>query len=441
MNRWCNFFFLSFFSHKAAKDGMRRGYTNTFLGFILALTFLFFGLFGSEMLPFMAHYKNSEGFLQTVHTLFANEDEGKRIEAEIKDGSLSVKRGDEEYQGGALVNTFENEADKEIYSRGGYNVVVDIRPADTLAEIEAYCLSNDGKSTEISYGEYLTLSEVARLNFDFKIRYTGKELILTDDAIGEYLLYLSDKNDESRDKAEALKSELGENKITKAEYQRKIYELYFASYYPDITAYESSSAVPLLRNYYYHKYVGGGSKNYLFVFDDYMTGSFKTKFGTDVLFHGFFSDLEDGAMIGDGASFDEAKASVDRFVTKSFNAMASLNLYVHAVNIFSLAPFLALMLMVAALLTYSVLKLRGVESINSLGALFKAVGSFVWFSGALSAVLTLAASFFVSRSAINALPPVLFFLALTVRSLIFAIMEGRSFLRKSQEDKTAIGEV
>ena len=165
MKKWFRFFSLSFFSHKSAKESVRRGYTNVFLGFVLALAFLFVGFIGAQMLPFGLHYNNSPDFSATVRNVFANADVEKRIYAEIENGDLKVKKYGGEYSPGLLVNTFENDADKQIYSVNGYGVVVDSRPADTLAEIEAYCISNDGKATEISYSDYLTLSEVAKLNF------------------------------------------------------------------------------------------------------------------------------------------------------------------------------------------------------------------------------------------------------------------------------------
>ena len=429
---WGRFFLLSFFSHGTAKEGARRGYTNAFLSFVLALVLLWAGFVGAELLPFGVQYDTSPDFVRTVHAVLANPDVEWRIEARIKDGALQVKRYGEEYTEDLLVNTFERASDKEIYGASGYHVVVDSRPAHTLAEVEAYCVSNDGKNTVISYDDYLTLSDVARLNFDFKLRYTGNALQLSDASVAEYFQYVSGLGDENQASAEKLALELASGDITKDEYDRKIYELYFKNYYPDITSYESTSAVPLLRNYYYHQYVSKDSKNYLFIFDDYITGSFEARGGVDVSFHGFYSDLSDGDLIAKTATQDEAEELADNFVKNCFHSTASLNSYVHALNVFSLVPFLALMLMVAALLTYSILKLRGVESIHSLGATFKIVGSFAWVSGVLCALLTVGASFFVSRGLMGALPPVLFFVALLIRSVIFAIREGDSSSRPSE---------
>ena len=436
MKKWFKFFCLSFFSHKISKEGAKRGYTNVFIGLILALVFLWAGFIGGDMLPFPAHYGNSTDFRATARALFANPDADLRIGIQIEEGRIKAKKHGGEYAESLLVNTFESEADRQNYSVNGYNVVVDSRPADTLAEIEAYCVSNDGKNTEISYSDYLTLSDVARLNFDFKLRYTGRALELDDETVESYRSYLDSLSGENRSATEKSAGELAEGKITKAEYNRAIYELYFASYYPEISAYESSSPVPLLRNYYYHQYISKGVKNYLFIFDDYLAASFETDGGIDVSFYGFYSNPENGALVADGASQDEANKSVDNFIKKCFKAIAPLNSYAYAMNVFSLIPFIALMPMVVTLLAYSILKLRGVESIPSLGGAFKIIGSYAWVSGAVSAVICVIVSFFVKRNIITALPPVFFFITLAVRSIIFAVNEAGSYAKRSEQKET-----
>ncbi len=441
MKKWFEFFCFGFFSHKTAREGVKRGYANVFLGFILALVFLWAGFILGYMMPFGVHYGNSPDFMATVHAALANSDADKRIYAEIENGDLKVKKHGGEYADGVLINTFESDADKEAYSVNGYNVVVDSRPANTLAEVEAYCVSNDGKNTVISYQDYLSLSDVARLNFDFKLRYTGNALELDDESVEGYRAYVDGLSNENKDATEKLAGDLAENTITESEYNRAIYELYFTNYYPEITEYESTSRVPLLRNYYYFEYISKGTKNYLFIFDDYMTGSFETRSGIDVPFYGFYSNLDDGALIAEGATQDEANASADGFIKKAFSANWFLNAYAYVMNIIILAPFIALMLMVATLLPYSILKLCGVESIASLGAMLKIVGSFVWFSGIVSAVFTVICMFFVKQSMINALPLVLFFATLAVRSVIFAVKESSLYKKQSEQREAEQTEV
>ncbi len=433
MKKWFEFFCLSFFSDKISKEGAKRGYANVLLGLILALVFLWSGFVGGDMLPFSARYNNSPDFSATVRAVLANSDVDKRISVEIEDGHLKAKKHGGEYTESLLVNTLENDTDKQNYSQNGYNVVIDSRPADTLAEVEAYCLSNDGQELVISYPEYLSLSAVAKLNFDFKLEYTGNALELNDESVEGYRAYLDGLGDENKAETEKLANDLLENKITKSEYNRAIYELYFVNYYPEITAYESTSKVPLLRNYYYHQYISKGIKNYLFIFDDYMAGSFETDSGIDLSFYGFYSNLENGALVAEGDTQAKANAAADGFIKKSFSATSLLSLYAYAMNVFSLIPFIALMPMVVALLAYSILKLGGIESITSFGAMFKIVGSYVWISGAISAVLTMITSFFVQPSIITALPLVLFFITLAIRSIIFAINEAKSYTKQLEQ--------
>lgn len=441
MKKWFEFFFCSFFSHDISKKATKRGYTNVFCGFILALAFLLIGFVGGDMLPLGVHYKNSPDFAAAAYAVFANADVDKRIDAEIDNGSLRVKKHGGEYAESLLVNTFERASDKQDYSVNGYNVVVDSRPSDALAEIEAHCVSNDGKNTVISYQDYLTLSEVAKLNFDFKLSYTGNELELEDESVQGYRLYVDGLSDENKSLTEKLANDLAENNITRAEYNRAIYELYFENYYPEISEYESTSKVPLLRNYYYHQYISKGVTNYLLVFDDYMMGSFETAKGIDVTFYGFYSDLENGPLVVEGVDQSEAKASVDSFIKESFRSIWLLNVYAYIVNIISLLPFIALMLMVATLLTYSILRLRGIESVASLGAMFKIVGAFVWPSGLISAVFSVIIAFFVQRNMISVLPLVLFFAALVIRSIIFAVSENKIYMKQSEQQETEQREV
>lgn len=433
MKKWFQFFCFSFFSHKISKEGAKRGYTNVFLGLILAFAFIWMGFVGTDMLPFSAHYDLSADFSATVHSLLANPDVSKRIDVEVQDGRLKIKKHGGEYTEHILINTFENDVDKQNYSTNGYNVIVDSRPANTLAEVEAYCVSNDGKNTEISYQDYLTLSDVARLNFDFQLRYTGNELVFDDEVVEGYRAYVDGLSDENRAATQKYARDLAENAITKSEYNRAIYELYFTNYYPEITAYESTSKVPLLRNYYYHQYIKEGIDHYLFIFDDYMAGSFETDSGISRSFYGFYGNVENGVLVQEEVESDKANKAADVFIKKSFGSVAPLTLYSHAMNVFSLIPIIALMPMVVTLLAYSILKLCGIESVSSLGATFKIVGSYVWFSAVISAVLAVLTSFFVQGNILTVLPLLLFFVTLAVRSIVFAVNETGEYTKHLQQ--------
>ena len=439
MRNWLRFFFCSFFSDKISKDGSKRGYTTFFVGLILAFAFLWAGYVGGDILPLGVRYGNSPDFMATMHTVFSNADANQRLNAEIKDGSLLVKKPDGEYSKDLLVNTFENESDREIYSKNGYNVVVDLHPADTPAEFEIRFVSNNGKDLTLTYEEYNLLNAVEKLYFDLELTYTGKALELNDETVEAYRTTLEGLNSEIKPEIDSWAKDLASNKITRSEYNRAIYELYFANYYPDITAYESSSKIPLLRNYYYHQYIGRGAENYVFIFDDYMTASFETKGGTEVSFYGFYDDMADGAIVASGASPSEANRAVDDFVKQSILSVAPLTLYAYAMNVFTLIPFFSLIPLVVVLLAYSILKLMGVESIKTFGTAFKILGSYVWFSAFISAVTTVVAAFFVPSNIVTALPPVIFFIVLAIRSIIFAVREARAYM-KQLEQQTVLTE-
>lgn len=436
MKKWFKFFFGSFFSHKQSKEAAKHGYTGVFLGLVLAFVFVWTAFVGSDLLTFSTHFNSSPDFKATVHSLLSNPDMNKRIVVEISEGSLKLKKYGGEYTEALLINTFDSEEDKQTYSANGYNVVVDSRPADALAEIEAYAIANDGTNERISYEDYLTLSDVARRNFDFKLRYTGNELVLDDAAVEGYRAYIEGIDDKKKAESENLYGELEAQKITKYEYNRSIYQLYFTNYYPDITEYEESSKIPLLRNYYYHQYLKGGESNYLFIFDDYLAASFKTTLGNTVSFYGFFSGMADGILIPDGAEQARADMLADDFINKSYLAFAPISMYSYAVNVVVLIPFIALMPMVVTLLAYSILKLRGIDSIPFIASAFKIVGSYVWFSGAVAAVVTVIIAFFLRSGIITALPLIVLFITLAVRAIIFAITESKIYLKIQQTQQT-----
>lgn len=435
MKNWLKAFFLGFFCHRHSKASTKLGYSNIFLAFALAMVFLWAGFVGGDMLPFNLHYQNSPSFQQTAQAVFANSNPSNRLVAVVENGDLKVAKSGGEFVQQLFVNTFENEEDKQTYSVGGCHVVVDTRPASTLAEVEAVCVSNDGKNTVISYEDYLGLSDVAKLNFDFKLNYTGRAFELTTDLVETYKQYLEGLGNESTQQAQNLATQLAQNKLTTEQYNREIYQLYFSNYYPSISAYESTSKVPLLRNYYYHNYISQGANNYLLVFDDYVTGAFQTKNGVDVAFYGFYNDLPNGSIVADGATQSQAQRMVDDFVKQAFHANLYLNCYAHAMNVFSLVPFVALMLMVASILSSSLLKLMGVESVQTLGEMFKVVGAYTWICGAIGAVFAIAIGFFARKSSIVALSLVAFFVALIARCIVFVLKE-KSLHKQLQQQKT-----
>lgn len=399
MKKWLKFFGLSFFSDKISKQAIKRGYANLALGTAFALVFIFCGALAADLLPFSTHYNNSSAFSSFVRRAVTSD----VLNVRINGGGLAADR---------IADTFSNPQDAEAYSLNGYNLVVDTRPADAFDAFEAYYVSNDGSEQVITPEEYETLSEVAKRNFEFKIRYTAEELVLTDELTEKFEAYLTEKNSEAF-------AGLRENKdnMTAEEYRRQVYTAYVKEYYPDLTAYESTGGAPLLRNYYFHNYANGDAQKYLFVFDDSLVGSFETDGGLKVTFYGFYKNFADGATFS-------TEEEADGFIIKSFQATASFSVYVYVMNILRLLPFIVLMPIVLAVIAYCVLRILKSPHFTGFGGSLKIVGSYLFIGSFISAVITFICGYFIPRSSVITAAILVFFIILFIRTAVFLIAEG-----------------
>ena len=410
MKGWLKFFGLSFFSDKISKQAVKRGYTNFMLGLFLALIFLFCGVLAADLLPFHTHYKNSSEFSSFARNAIA----GGGLNLELNDGKISANR---------IVDTFQSGEDAAVYRLNGYELVVDVRPSDAYDDFEPYFISNDGKEQEITWDEYGALSDAAKRNFDFKIRYTSKELILTDELTAEHEAYLKSINSEAFSKLQEKQGEL-----TRGEYKKQAYRLYVKAYYPDISAYESTGDAPLLRNYYYHNYVNGKAEKYLFIFDDTCVGSFKTDAGLKVSFYGFYKNFPDGKTF-------ETASDADAFIVNAFKATSSFSVYVYFMNTVKLLPFIVLMPVALALLTFCVLRIMKSNFGVNFGGSLKIVGSYMFVGSLISAFITFICGYFAPRNSLMIAALLTFFLILFVRTAVFLITE-RITLQKAVKAET-----
>lgn len=402
MREWIKFFGLSFFSDKISRQAVRRGYKNFVLGAVLALALLFCGILAADLLPFSTHYKRASSF-----SAFAR---NGVVGTNLRVGSGKISSP-------LIVDTFSVAADASAYAINGYNLVVDTRRADAFDDFDAYYLSNDGKEQEITVEEYETLSDVAKRNFDFKIRYTSKELVLNDELTAVHEAYLAGINSEEYIRLQKQKGE-----ISAEEYRKRVYNLYVKKYYPDLSAYENTGGAPLLRNYYYHNYVNGGAENYLFIFDDSLVGSFETNGGLKISFYGFYKNFPDGSTF-----LTEKEA--DGFITRSFYATAGFSSYIYLMNMLRLFPFIAVMLLLVAVIAYCILRILKSPRCNTIGGSVKTVGAYLFFGSLFSAVITLICGYFIPRNSLIIAALTSFFLILLIRTAVSLVLEAVSIKR------------
>ena len=397
MKGWLKFFGLSFFSDKITKQARQRGYACFFIGLLLALTLLFCGLLAGNVLPFTTHYGNAGQFQAFVQAALNN------VELTASNGSISA---------GVMVDTFANESDAAKYSLNGYNLVVDTRKFDTLDDFVAYCVAQDG--TEITYEQYLELPKEQQANYTFRIRYTLKELVLTDAITAQQEAFLEEYEGEIADTYKNFKEQKGD--LTAEDYRLGVYTLYLQAYYPEISQFVTvGGVVPTLRNYYYDRYVNQEDVcDYLLVFDDLVVGSFHTDSQLPVTFYGFCTNLPDG-RVTDAAAF----------VSNVYNAALSAYANVFVSILFRYGPVVVLTPFVLAILVWGVMRAIRSEFGRRYTTCLKVVGAHLTMSALITALVVFVCGFFTSGSLINLLTIVIFPAVLVVREIFFIVYECR----------------
>lgn len=407
MKDWLKFFGLSFFSDKIAKDAKKRSLLNFFLGLLFALVFIFCGILGATCAPFKTHYKNSEEFKALVRNTVSK---------------VSLTANNSLISADTVVNTFNNEADAENYKTGNYNLIIDTRPADTLDDFKAYCELKNGES-EISYESWLNLSEDARKNYNFKIRYTDNALSLTDGRIEEYKNYLSAQTGEIKNEYDGLIG--NQAQYTQEQLNRKIYSLYLKTYYAPVSAFKREDSAPLLRSFYYNEYLSKTENTkYLAVFDDLAFANFVTDGGVTVALYGSYSYLSDGVIGADGG---------DKLIACVYKSFVKLSASVYAYNVFRFVPMFAVIPLLSAVALKIAMKAFKNEEYNKYVTCLKIAGSFTFFAALLTALAMLVCGFFASGNILNLIPIAVYGGIMVIRTAVFIVCE-KMRLKKSAEN-------
>ena len=418
-HKWLSCFCLGFWSGQKTVDAGRRGYGNLFISFLLALVLLIMGVFVADLVPFRVHYRNAG----TYRAFIANAltpTEVNTLLLTLSDGQLSATWSDSGEM--ALIDTVSDAGQAERYAQNSYHLVIDTRPADALDDFEPYYLANDGTEQEISVEDYETLSEVARRNFDFKIRYTGRELILTEELVSAYETYLA-----GQESALPALDEIRASRDTDGEdtYRRKVYTLYVKTCYPSVTTYETSSEVPLLRNYYMYDYVNSGSvTQYLFLFSDAVIGGFATDGGHEVNFYGFYPERTGTVIPATAANTDAQSLAVD-FVEECFYEATPFYLYLWITGFMQLILYLILLPLVVGLLFFCLVRLLRIAPERSFGVCLRQTGIWLWQAAFLTGCVVFALGFLVQRRLLQPLTLLIFFCVLLVRAGVQLLHEKR----------------
>ncbi len=410
MTEWLKVFGLSFFNDKLAAKSAKYGFTSVVLAIVLSFVFFMFGFMASDVVPFSKHYDNAVSYKEFVHKAVSSDE----LNVEIKDGIAN---------GNIIVNTYAYDGDGEKYALNGYNLIIDTRASDTLIEFSQIAVKG---GEEISYEDYLKLTDKEKENYSLEYRYTDKPLELTDELTAKCESYIAGISEEGTDgynkSAAAEYKKLKQSNLSGDEYAKEIYFLYVRYYYTDFESALMSAKAPVLCDYYYLNFVLGDNKNYLYMLDDICIGSFQTDNGIPAVFTGYYKDCANGVL-------DEN--SVDGFIKGVFYNSVGYYMSSYFTSAIQLAPGYILIPVIIGFVLFLIEKAGKKQQAAKFTDCYKTVNSFVWISALATGLLTFILGFFMFARKLYLFMPLIFAIILLVRTAVFYI-SGR--VRESAED-------
>ena len=416
MLNWLKRFTLSLFSDSQAKESVRYGFGGILLSSVLALIFLFLGVFAGKTVPFGAYYGGADDFRGFIYNALIGSDTAEPISVTVKDGKAEVTSGGK----AVLINTFTEEDDRQKYSVNGYQLIVDSREvADIYDDFEAYCIDKDG-GEEITYEEYLKLDAQNKKQYRFAVRYTGEQKIITDADAAGYADYISASgDDEAKEELKKLQDKRGE--LTAQEYNDGVYELYVKSYYPDVYLVTGEN-VPTLRTYYYRLTLKSGGK-YLCLFGDMVIASFESYGGGALTFGGYYKD---GNNLFANGTAEGGSGAVDKFFKALYYDGLSMLFLMELLNSITVIVFAELIIVGCMLVCYGICKFKKIKLCDTLGKSAKLVASYAHVGALLAAVAAFCLGFVLKGTAVTAVTFGVFALILLVRTVILLLREAKA---------------
>lgn len=419
MKNFFKFFGLSFFSDRIASEASDRKVYTAFVSLFIAFILFVTTLVAADFCSFPVRYGKSDGFNALVYNAFTSDT--ARISLRVENGRIEAARNGGEYVKDKVVDSFTVDGE---YAVDGYNLTVDTRSMDAYDAFEV-----SFEDCGISESEYAALPFAAKKNFTPKIILTDRERVLDDGYIALCMTYLDSMSDKTGlDYDKDISDRYGEVKnssVEQFEKNKSIYLLYLQGYYPSL--FDEKTGAPNLRNFYANEYMENDAvKNYLFVFEDMIVGSFESD-GVSRKFYGYASKLNDGEVVTAADAYT-ARRQIDKFIKSAYNGSLGISTYLYFINsrrIFLLAIAIWLVL---ALISFGLSRAVKRDMPKGFVDWFKLSGAFILWSALITAVICFVCGFFVSLDTVFALITPLFGGIMTVRLFVFFLTRA---LRKN----------
>lgn len=398
MAEWLKIYFLSFFNDRLAAESAKFGFVSVFLTIAFSFVFFMFGFMAADVVPFSTHYDNAGQYKEFIKNVFSDNE----LRVEIKDGLAECD---------TIINTLTNESDEERYAKNGYNLIIDTRKSDALIEFSQVAVKGE---TEISYEEYLNLTDKGKTEYGIETRYTDKILEITADKVVTYESYLEAISKEGTDsynrEAAAAYKELKEKNLTADKYGEEIYYLYVRYYYSDVQSVLMSAKAPVLSDYYYLNFILGDHANYLYLLDDICTGSFRTDTDIPASFAGYYKGCASGVL-------DESSA--DAFVKDVYYNSVRYSTSSYFTSAIQMAPGYILIPVLVGLILFLICKAAKKQFGQKFVDCYKTVNSFALVSALLTGLITFVLAFFVFARKLYLFMPLIFAVILILRCAAF----------------------
>lgn len=409
MLNWIKYFTLNFFNKKYADESSTRSFWNGVLGFLIAVIVLFIALCGMTISTFPIHYNKSNSFKGFYHSLFEGENP---LSLKLVDGKMYF--GDD-VSDDLIINTFVSDSDRALYARDNFNAIIDVRDGNaTYNDFILEFVNEYEDSKNLSYEEYLELSEAKREEYSSKITLTEKSITFTSELIDSYIEYINSNGGE--EDTQSLE-ELKKDGVIPEESYGSVYAIYYELKYSNLVS-SSYQTPPTMRNYYLNTYLAtdddGNSiyDNYVIILYDVAVASWQSDEGQLVSVSGYYGNND--MVINSADSADELLIDL-----QNSNKLAiSINLLLYMGRaIFTIIFVWLLLPMFISIIGF----ISKYKTLSNYSAMAKTMGGF-WFGSMIPSVLfVIIASFFLSQTYVFYISIGILLAACIIRTIIHYI--------------------
>lgn len=383
--QWLKYFGLNFFDRRIASESKKRSVWNGVLAFCISMALMYGALCAGTMASFSTHYNSSADFTEFYREIFKGSD---GVKLKISDRTMSAFNASGDL---VTINTFADSADRYIYSKNGYDLIIDTRDCEKLySDFEAKYINTSDASDIISYDEYQELSVSAKSNYFAKLILSENAIVFTEDLVTEYAEYINNNGDS--DDVEALKA-LDLNDPANYSY---IYELFYRVKYSGLGT--GFSTVPTVRDYYINTYLATDENgrsvydNYVILLYDLAFASWHTDDGMRVVATGFYSDND--------IEIYENDENADRLLGDLYQTnsdVIKINYFLYMLRAISLV---GLIWLVVPLLLSICSRIFKTKVFPGYTAAFKTIGGFLGGSTVPAIIFAFVGSFKLSQASV-----------------------------------------